>query len=212
MQLGSCPHKEVDHPKCVKVKSKLPISYPDFIVTFKLNILSSVDPISYPLYTLTSQQQRKRNMSASSNKSPTQVLMAFYEAERRYMTAGGKAGGASFDEFAGTMSPDVVLHQTPDLPWGGDYHGIERYSDWAAAMSDCFTSVDVQDAKFLESGDQVVVLCTLVTKARRTGETLRHPMVQVITVKDGKISDFRPFYWNVPDYVAAQMGKKIESA
>ena len=87
-------------------------------------------------------------MPTSSDKSPTQVLMAFYEAERRYMTAGGKAGGASFDEFASTMYPEVVRHQTPDLPWGGAYHGIERYSDWAAAMSDCLTSVAVQDAKF----------------------------------------------------------------
>ncbi|KAF7560756.1 hypothetical protein G7046_g3384 [Stylonectria norvegica] len=147
-------------------------------------------------------------MATPQDMSPTQVLMAFYEAERRYMTAGGKAGGASFDEFASTLSPDVVLHQTPDLPWGGEYRGVERYADWAAKMSDCFTSVDVQDAKFLENGDQVVVLCTLVTKARRNGETLRHPMVQVITVKDGKITDFRPFYWNVPDYVAAFSGER----
>ena len=29
------------------------------------------------------------------------------------------------------------------------------------------------------------------------------PMTQVVTVKDGKITDFRPFYWNVPAYVAA---------
>ncbi len=28
-------------------------------------------------------------------------------------------------------------------------------------------------------------------------------MAQVGTVSNGRITDFRPFYWNVPDYVKA---------
>jgi hypothetical protein len=27
-------------------------------------------------------------------------------------------------------------------------------------------------------------------------------MVQVVTVEDGRITEFRPFYWNVAEYVA----------
>ncbi len=128
------------------------------------------------------------------------------------MKAGGKAGGASFDEFAATMHPDVKLHQTPDLPWGGEYAGIEGFVDWATKMSDCFEIVDVRNPEFAEVGDRVTVLCTLSTKARKTGETFEHPMVQVITVKEGKIMDFRPFYWHVPDYIAAQKGLKTSQA
>lgn len=125
------------------------------------------------------------------------------------MAAGGKSGGASFDEFAATLAADVVLHQSPDLPWGGEYVGVERYADWAAAMSECFEIVDVKDPEFTETGDRVVVLCTLSTKSRKTKETFEHPMVQVVTVENGKITDFRPFYWHVPDYVAAEKGLKI---
>lgn len=117
------------------------------------------------------------SVAAAEDKSPIAVLLKFYEAERRYMAAGGKAGGASFDEFASTLSENVVLHQTPDLHWGGDFYGISGYADWAAAMSDCFETVDVQDARFLQEGDMVVVNCMLESKARRTGEVLRHPMV-----------------------------------
>lgn len=151
-------------------------------------------------------------MAAPVDNSPTAVLNRFYEAERRYMGAGGKAGGASFDEFAATMAHDVVLHQSPDLPWGGEYRGIEGFADWSVRMSDCFSSLDVQDATFFEKGDQVVVVNTLVTTARKTGETMRRPMVQVVTVRDGKIKEFRPFYWHVPDYVAAQNGQKSNPA
>ncbi len=103
----------------------------------------------------------------------------------------------------------VVLHQTPDLPWGGEFIGVERYADWAAQMSSVFEVVDVQDAEFVETAEKVIVLCTLVTKARLSGEVMRRPMVQVVTVKEGKIIDFRPFYWHVPDYVAAAEGRCV---
>ena len=125
------------------------------------------------------------------------------------MKAGGKAGGANFDEFAATMDDKVVLHQTPDLPWGGEFVGVEQYADWAAHMSSVFEMVDVQDAEFVETADKVVVLCTLVTRARATGQTMKRPMVQVVTVRQGKIVDFRPFYWCVPDYVAAAEGRTV---
>ena len=130
--------------------------------------------------------------------TPKQVLEQFYDAERRYMT-----GGASFEEaFRSILAPDVVLHQSPDLPWGGEYAGFERYKDWAVAMSAAFDHVDVQDAKFFEAGDTVIVACRLVTRSRVTGAVLDSPMVQVVTAKNGKITDFRPFYWNVPEYAA----------
>ena len=69
-------------------------------------------------------------------------------------------------------------------------------------MSRHFDVVDVQDAQFLSTGNQVIVLCTLTTRSRVTGRTLSAPMVQVVTVEEGRITEFRPFYWNVADYVA----------
>lgn len=148
----------------------------------------------------------------AQDNPPKAVLLRFYDAERRYMTAGGKAGGASFDEFASTMDPNMVLHQTSDLPWGGEYVGVERYADWAAQMSSVFESVDVQDAEFQVMGDKVIVCCNLTTTARQTKETMTRPMVQVVTVKHGKITDFRLFYWCVPDYVAAAAGRRSGSS
>ena len=116
-----------------------------------------------------------------------------------------KAGSAG--DFAATigavLAPDVVLHQSPDLPWGGEYIGWDRYQKWALAMSAVFESVEVQDARFFEAGDKVVVVCRLVTRTRSTGDVMDYLMAQVVTVRDGKITDFRPFYWNVPAYVAA---------
>ena len=138
------------------------------------------------------------NTDSPFNDTPRRVLERFFEAERRYMQESG-----SFAEFAATLADDVVLHQSPDLPWGGLYVGPKRYEEWARAMNAVFDRVDMQEVEFYEKEDKVVVVGRLVTRIRATGETMNEPMTQVITVKDGKITDFRPFYWNVPAYVAA---------
>ena len=138
------------------------------------------------------------NTDSSSHITPRQVLARFFDAERRYMEEGG-----SFEEFAGTLADDVVLHQSPDLPWGGEYVGPARYEEWARAMSAVFDQVDMREPRFFEQGDTVVVAGTLATRLRATGEWMELPMTQVVTVKDGRITDFRPYYWNVHAYVEA---------
>lgn len=135
-------------------------------------------------------------------ETPRQVLTRFYEAEREYMQA-GCGGNASFDAMQATLDADVVLHQSPDLPYGGEFKGHEGYRRWADAMSGIFDKVDAQNAEFYENGETVVITCDLLTRTRTTGEEMKLPMVQVVTVRGGKIVEFRPFYWNVPAYVAA---------
>ncbi len=137
--------------------------------------------------------------------TPKQTLERFYEAEAAYMQAQGTTGNASFDAMKETLSPEVVLHQSPDLPFGGEYVGHKRYEEWAAAMSAIFDHLEVREPQFFEKGNQVIVTCRFVTRSRLSGVVQDLPMVQVVTVKEGKITDFRPFYWNVPQYtVAAQ--------
>jgi uncharacterized protein len=131
------------------------------------------------------------------------VLLEFYRAERIYMSSGGAEAGADFGEMGATLHPDVILHQSPDLPWGGTWRGYQGFKDWSVEMSSHWDTVDVQDPVFFANGDQVVVLCRLVTRSRRTGEVLDHPMTQVVTVEAGRITEFRAFYWNVPHYRAA---------
>jgi ketosteroid isomerase-like protein len=140
---------------------------------------------------------------ARKRESAFQVLERFYEAERRYMQAGGANAGASFEGMAATLDPDVLLHQSPDLPWGGEYRGHQGFKDWSIRMSECFDALDVRDPDYFEKGHKLVILCRLVTRSRLHGYELDRPMAQVVTVGNGRITEFRPFYWNVPEYVKA---------
>ena len=130
--------------------------------------------------------------------SPKQVLERFYAAERLIMQ-----GKATFEVMAATLADDVRLYQSPDLPFGGEYVGPSEYRTWAEKMAAIFDQVDVQDARFFEDGNTVVVVCTLVTRGRYSQQEMRYPMVQVVTVREDRIIEFRPFYWNVPAYSEA---------
>ena len=126
------------------------------------------------------------------------VVERFYAAEADYMRAGGGEAGASFADMAATLDPGVVLHQSPDLPWGGEFHGHVGYEDWARQMSRAFDRLAVEETRFFVQGDTVVITCRLVTRSRASGETLDLPMAQVVRVAGDRIVEFRPFYWNVP--------------
>ena len=142
--------------------------------------------------------------------SPKQVLLRFYSAEANYMKAREANGTANFDGMRQTLDPDVVLHQSPDLPFGGEYVGHTGYEDWAVAMSSIFDKLEVTEQEFFEAGDKVVVMCRFITRSRINASVQDLPMAQVITVRDGKIVEFKPFYWNVPAYTAAAQSSGTE--
>ncbi len=116
------------------------------------------------------------------------------------MNAGGSDAGANFADMAATLDPQVVLHQSPDLPWGGEFRGHAGYEDWARQMSRAFDRLEVSDTRFFIDADTVVITCRLVTRSRASGKTLDLPMTQVVRVRDDRIVEFRPYYWNVPAY------------
>jgi hypothetical protein len=79
-------------------------------------------------------------------------------------------------------------------------------------VSKIFSVVDVQDAGMVETGREVIVAFNIVTESRLTKEVMKRRMVHIVTVEGGKIVDFRPSYWCVPDFVAVAEGRLSTSA
>ena len=117
------------------------------------------------------------------------MLERFYAAEREFVSGDSTCG---FEAMRDTLADNVALHQSPDLPFGGEYVGPDRYREWAEAMWAIFDVVDVRDAEFFGREDAVVVVCRLVTRSRATGATMDQPMAQVVRVRQGRITEFRP--------------------
>ncbi|MFE6162997.1 nuclear transport factor 2 family protein [Streptomyces sp. NPDC056486] len=132
----------------------------------------------------------------------TTVLTGMYEAESRYLAAGGP-GKASFDLLAPYFAPDVVLHQAAALPYGGTWHGHDGMTRFFLAMSETWETFEIGEQQFLATGETAVVRSQVRARARATGRELAFPVLQTITVRDGRIAEVRPFYWDTAAIVAA---------
>lgn len=135
------------------------------------------------------------------------VLEGMYAAEARYLAAGGP-GKASFEPLAPYFSPDVVLHQAEGLPYGGTWRGHEGMERFFIAMSQTWESFDMVEQTFLATEDPVVVLTQVHARARATGRELTFPILQTITVKDGRITEVRPFYWDTAAIAIATLSPR----
>jgi ketosteroid isomerase-like protein len=118
-----------------------------------------------------------------------------YAAEAEYLAAGGPAE-ASFDLLAPYFAPDVELHQAEALPYGGTWRGHNGMTRFFLRMSEVWESFDMVEQEFLATGATAVVLTQVRACARATGRELGFPILQTITVKDGRITEVRPFYWD----------------
>lgn len=130
------------------------------------------------------------------------VLKGMYAAEAEYFAAGGP-GKASFASLAPFFSPDVVLHQADGLPYGGIWRGHEGMERFFVAMSGTWDVFDMLDQSFLSETDPLVILTHVHVRARATGRELDFPILQTITVADGRITEVRPFYWDTAAIAAA---------
>ncbi|MCX4825785.1 nuclear transport factor 2 family protein [Streptomyces sp. NBC_01142] len=144
-------------------------------------------------------------MTIPSVTDSVTILTGMYAAEAEYLAAGGP-GEAPFDLLAPFFAPDVVLHQADALPYGGTWRGHEGMEKFFLAMSQVWKSFDMVEQEFLATGETAVVLTQVRGRARATGRELTFPILQTIRVKEGRISEVRPFYWDTAAIADACVG------
>ncbi|MET9323007.1 nuclear transport factor 2 family protein [Streptomyces sp. NPDC003038] len=131
----------------------------------------------------------------TTQTSASEVLTRFYAAESAYVAAGGP-GRAPFGELAACLDPEVVLHQAPGLPYAGDWRGPDGIERFMAVMGEVWQSVEFLDQRRIIDGQDVVVTSRVRFVARASGRALDTTIVQLMTVRDGRIREIRPFYWD----------------
>ena len=67
-----------------------------------------------------------------------------------------------------TLSPNLKIYQSPDLPWGGEWVGHKGFVAWGATMTSYFSSLEVLGPRVFEraEGDEVMVFSTLRLKTK----------------------------------------------
>ncbi len=121
------------------------------------------------------------------------VLKRFYEAEEIYLSP----EGGDFGVVAETLDPECAMIQPDSLPYGGEWRGHEGFERWMIAFGEQWAALSVTEPQFFPHGDDLVfVRSRVLARAKATGAEIEWPLLQMIKVRDGRILEIRPFYWD----------------
>ncbi|GAA4219669.1 hypothetical protein FHR32_000449 [Streptosporangium album] len=143
------------------------------------------------------EQQTGESRADAPQDDAWAVMERFYVAEAAYVAAGG-FGKADYDEVAAYLDPEVILHQAPGLPFTGTgtWRGRDGMERFLATFSEVWESMEFLEQEHWGDGDTVVVRNRVRFRARATGREIDTLILQMITVRDGRMLECRPFYWD----------------
>jgi ketosteroid isomerase-like protein len=93
-----------------------------------------------------------------------------------------------------TLDADVVLRPPEDSPFPEagtrEWHGREGFLRFVAGQTEGFQSMWIKTEEFIDAGEKVVVPVQFGGMARHTGLEVTFDVVQVLTIRDGKVAEF----------------------
>jgi uncharacterized protein len=102
--------------------------------------------------------------------------------------------------YVAMYDPDVVIHEAPSLPYGGDYSGDDAVARHGHAFSGAWQGLQsISDQRLephlLADGDHVIVLWRQKGTSA-DGDLFDMPAVSVYQMKDGRVVDSRMFHFD----------------
>ena len=104
-------------------------------------------------------------------------------------------GRRDVEDVARCVSPDFVAEQSPELPWGGSYRGLDGLQKFLAALTSHVHS-NLAAERFLDAGENVVLIGRTQGTTVADGRPFDVPVAHVWKIRDGKLVEFRPYIDN----------------
>jgi uncharacterized protein len=116
-----------------------------------------------------------------------------------------------FEEVLTLLDPDVVFVVASSIPHGGEWVGHEGFMKMCGTFRTAWNHIHPGHLEYVDAGgDQVIIVIDGVTfQSKETGKTVRHNMIELVTVRDGKITRFVPYYWDTALLVEAYGGVHV---
>lgn len=121
------------------------------------------------------------------SQSNVETIQGAYEAFARQDIP---AVMAAFD-------PDIEWDSPPSLPWGGLYRGHDEVGSFFAKLAESVEEIRVQPERYVEAGDEVIVVGQHYGRARGGGE-FEARWAMFWELRDGKAIRFREIVDTAP--------------
>lgn len=117
------------------------------------------------------------------------------EVVRKFDTAVMETG--DFDLAMEYAHPDFTVRESPNLPYRGTYVGRQGLDELLEDVTHWFEFLEPVKMEF-RGVDEALVIGRFSTRARlrATGEEIDFLVVEMATVRDGKVADIEPFYYD----------------
>jgi ketosteroid isomerase-like protein len=107
------------------------------------------------------------------------------------------------------LDPEVTFYATPSIPHGGTYVGHDAFFKMGEQFRDLWEIGDGVQIEYIDSGgDRVITLAEWTAISRHTGKSVPVRMVEVLTIRDGRIKELRAFYEDTMSLSEAADGMK----
>lgn len=101
------------------------------------------------------------------------------------------------DGLRSLLHEDVVAHEAPTLPYGGDHHGPDAFMNLFETVQSTWEFTEVFQYTYYESGPDTVILQVEVDSvAAATGKPIRLRLAEIFRIRDNKIAELDIYYWD----------------
>ena len=128
----------------------------------------------------------------------TDQTLSGIETVRRFYALMGED---RFEEAEVYLSDAVMVRESRDLPFGGDYHGLAGNAELVGKMLSAF-ELAIRKADFFDAGPVVAARLRACFTPRAGGDPVELDIVELLKVEGGKIVDI-DIYHKTPSVVAA---------
>ena len=110
---------------------------------------------------------------------------------RRFMAA---TGAERQHERRSLLHDDFVVHEAGGLPFSGDYHGPQGFFELLNRMNDVLDLAVGSIATEPLGDDAVAARFRLTFISRASGKSVEMALVEIYTVRDGRITELDVYY------------------
>jgi ketosteroid isomerase-like protein len=122
----------------------------------------------------------------------------------------GVSGMQRMEKVLELLDENVAFRPSASVPGhGGDWIGHDGFLNMCKAYADVWQPPEGLRFEFLDGGgDKVVILASFTRTSRHTGRSIPIQMVEIVTVRDGKIAELVPYFYDTVGMVEAAGGAK----
>ena len=107
------------------------------------------------------------------------------------------------------LDPEVTFYATPSIPHGGTYVGHDAFFKMGEQFRELWEIGDGVQMEYIDGGgDRVITLAEWTAISRHTGKSVPVRMVEVLTIRDGRIKELRAYYEDTVSLIDAADGMK----